>query len=213
VKNLVSNSLFLLLFVMSGCSVSMFNGYHKQNEPAETLPEFWFHADSGYFLFSTGIDLMKNRFTGLMVVKPGGNNSYRVIFITEMGLKIFDMEFFPDRDTQVHYIMEAMNKKALVKTLVNDMSLVLMNHLPGLQPILYSHKNSPDNVFRYQTGCLKTYYHVTDSVGKPYMALQTGCLTNKVKADIYGNNITGVDSVKLEHYNFRLSIKLKRILE
>jgi hypothetical protein len=198
---------------MSGCSVSTFNGYHKQKEPAETLPEYWFHADSGYFLFNTGIDLMKNRFTGLMVVKPGSNNSYRVIFITEVGLKIFDMEFFPDRNTQVHYIMEAMNKKALVKTLINDMSLVLMNNLPGMQPALYSRKNSPDYVFRYKTGHLKTYYHLTGVAGKPYMALQTGCITNKVKADIYGNYITGVDSVKIEHFNFRLSIKLQRIIE
>jgi hypothetical protein len=203
-----------LLLLASGCSLSLFPGYHRQPDCALSGPVSWFRADSGHFLFNTEIDVFKKHFGGIMVVKPFENGSYRVVFITEVGLKIFDMEFLPDSLVKVNYIMEAMNKKALVNTLSNDIGLVLMNGLPSAgTPIILGRRKSDDAIFKYHLKKSKVLYFLHNTGNKPYFVKQTGCITNKVKADLDGNNNTGIDSVKIKHYNLRLSINLYRINE
>jgi hypothetical protein len=201
----------LLLLLSAGCSLSLFNGYHAQPARSEP-PVSWFRADTGYFLFNAGIDLMKNHYSGLMVVKPVTGGSYRVIFLTEMGIKIFDMEFLDNRTVRIHYIMEALNRKALVNTLTNDISLVLMNGLSGLEYELLTQRHSTDTLFRYRDRMKKTYYFTADSADLPYYVKQTSCIANKVSAYLCGTE-AGIDSIKIAHYNLRLKIALYRIRE
>jgi hypothetical protein len=205
--------LYSLLLLFTSCSVSIFNGYHQNVTDTYNAPVSWFQSDTGHYLFNSKIDLMKNHFSGLMVIKPLAGGIYRVIFITEVGLKIFDMEFFPDQEVKVHYIMDAMNKKALIKTLSNDISLVLMNRYGNIKPDLLHEKASGDVVFRYRDKGRKCYCYVSDSSSMPYRVLQTGGIANKVNANLYGDNASGIDSVIISHYNFRLSIGLYRINE
>jgi hypothetical protein len=204
----------LTLFLLaSSCSLSLFPGYHKQQNASVTGLDSWFRTDTGHFLFNTTIDIFKKHFSGIMVVKPV-EGSYRVVFITEVGLKIFDMEFRSDSLMKVHYIMEAMNKKALVNTLSNDIGLVLMNDLPSAgKPEILRHRHAPDIIYRYRHDGMKNYYYLNSADPRPYFVKQTGCVTNKVRADIFGNKDTGIDSVKIRHYNLRLSINLYRINE
>jgi hypothetical protein len=205
--------LVLLLLLLNSCSMSLFNGYYRNGTDAGHAPISWFQADTGHYLFNTKIDLMKNHFSGLMVVKPVGKDNFRVVFLTQVGLKVFDMEFFPDKDSKVHYIMDAMNKKALIKTLTNDLSLVLMNGFSGKEPIVLYEKDSSDLIYRYINGSRKCYYYVESSFVNPYRVKQTAGITNKVKADLYGTAAKGIDSIKISHYNIRLSISLFRINE
>ena len=173
----------------------------------------WFKADTGHFLFNTGIDLMRKHFTGLMVIKPQEADAYRVIFITEVGLKIFDLEFFPDQPEKVHYMMEAMNRKSLVSALTNDISMVLMNRLPQAQPEILGKKGSGDIIYRYQSGKKNYYYFVREAGARPYFARQTAGLASKARAEMYGSSSTGIDSIKIRHDHFRFSIALYRINE
>jgi hypothetical protein len=202
-----------LLLLLSSCSFSLFDNYQQAPENANVIAQSWFAADTGHFLFSTKIDILKNHFSGLMVVKPVNKDHYRVIFLTEVGLKIFDMEFFPDKEFMVHYMIEAMNRKPVVKTLGNDMSLILMNRLSGIKPVYLHKKGYSDRVFKYKNQGRKNYYFTKDSLNNPYLAKQTAGITHKVKADFFGTPITGIDSVRISHDNIRLSIELYRIHE
>lgn len=205
--------LLLLPLLLNSCSLSLFPGYHRQAETDAVAPASWFQSDSSHFLFNTKIDLMKDHFSGLMVVKPFPDSSYRVVFLTEVGLKIFDLEFMPDRQVKVHYMMDAMNRKALVNTLSNDISLVLMNGLQRLQPEVLGLKDSHDLVFRFKIGSRKNCYYVASQNNRPYLARQVAGISRKVTADLYGNPHAGIDSVKIKHDNLRLAISLYRIIE
>ncbi len=148
-----------------------------------------------------------------MVVKPLPANHCRVVFLTEVGIKIFDMEFSSDSAAKVHYIMETMNKKALVNTLTRDISLVLMSPGSGITPECLSKKKSDDLVYLYRDMGRRNYYHVKSPSDNPYLARQTGCITSKVKARLYGNSDSGLDSVLIRHENIRLSLNLYRVKE
>lgn len=205
-------NLFLisLTFLSTSCSLSLFPGYHPHKAHQGTVPTSWFQADSGHFLFNAQIELMKNHFSGLMVIKPEPV-SYRVVFLSEVGLKLIDLELLHNGQVKVHYVLESMDRKSLIRTLVNDMNLMLLNGLEEQSPVILEEKGSADIICRYKSGGRKHYYYLRDPLGKPYQGKQTACLNNKVRADFFGNPVSGPDSIRINHYNFRLSIRLNSI--
>lgn len=134
---------------------------------------------------------MKKHFSGITVIKPLDRGNNRVIMITETGLKILDMEFFPDSAPAVHYIMEPLNKKMLIRVLSRDLSMILA----------------------YPAGTVKYLYAREPGNNNPAMAMMSK--RGRIKAGVYfyGNNNSGLDSLKLTHKNIDLSIRLYRIHE
>jgi len=200
----------LLLLAVYSCSISLFPGYRSLNVSDAEMPSSWFKADTGRYLFNTGINVMKNQFSGITVVKPGTEGNYRIVMITQTGLKIMDLEFFDDMEPSVHYILEAMNKKILIRTLAADLGLIFMNQS---EPQWYFDERTHSNVAKYKTGDGKRFYYFRSGENHPYQAKYMKGITNKVMARFYGNEQTGLDSVIISHYNLALKVSLYRIHE
>ncbi|MBN2813971.1 MAG: hypothetical protein JXQ80_07820 [Bacteroidales bacterium] len=204
----------MLSLLLTGCAVSVFQGYKPVVSTGAFTPESWFWADSGHFLFNAHIRVFDNHFSGLMVVKPEATDHYRVVFITEVGLKVFDMEFLPGKEPVVHYVMEAMNRKALVATLKNDIGMVLMHNMSVIQPVVLRQKGNNDLILQYMHGGNKNRYHFRDiAFNRPYKVRQMSGVTSRVEAGFYGSMHSGIDSVKISHTNIKLTIDINRIHE
>jgi len=174
----------------------------------------WFGADTGHYLFKSAIDLMKNHFSGITVVKPVGEGIFRIIMMTETGLKIMDLEFFPDSLPKVHYIMEGMDRKILIRTLTRDISLILMNQLKNESPAWYINSDDPTvRTALYSINKEQHQYILKDDMRKPSGAKLARKNKIKVEAEFFGNDQCGPDSVKLFHNNIDLSIRFIRIHE
>ncbi len=212
-KPVVVFLLGLVCLLLVCCSPSVI----PQTQDAEAItvgpPVSWFDSDSTQYLFNTKIDVLKNHFSGLLVFRNMGGDTFRVVLITEVGLKIMDLEFSPQGETKVWYIMEAMNKKALIRTLSNDLNLLIMPFLktgdaescPDAEPSLY--------VFKYKVGSQNNYVSITADHPFPVEIRQAGWISNKVKASFYGKPESGLDSIRLAHYHFKLRMNLYRIIE
>lgn len=187
----------------------MFNGYRHNGPYNGEKPVSWFRQDTGLTVFNTTIDLMKRHFSGLMVVKPLPEGDYRVVFITEVGLKIFDMSFTRE-GVIVHYIMEAMNKKALVNTLKRDIGLILIQEHGDQVPVLLHERSSGAPVLKYSENSRRNYYRL-NGTGNINGIVQSGRFLNKVKADFYSAAGYRVDSILIAHYHMNLHMKLIRI--
>jgi hypothetical protein len=210
-RNLVLSSLFTV--VLNSCSVLLFNGYHRSGENAEGFPLSWFKADTDYYLFNTDIDIMNNHFSGLTVIKASGDDTCRVVFITEVGLKIFDMELYPSGGYMYHYIMSAVNKKSLIKILAEDMSTITMSGLYGIQPEHFQIKNSDDNIYLYRYNSKKRYYHVKKTAVHPYLVNRISGISNKADAAFFSESEAYLDSIKISHHGLKMSMNLYRINE
>lgn len=200
------------LLLMS-CSPSAIPQTQKAEEIPVVAPVSWFHSDTAQYLFNTKIDVMKNHFSGLLVFRNMGSDTFRVVLITEVGLKIMDLEFSPRGETKVWYIMEAMNKKALIRTLSNDLNLLIM---PFLKTGVAESRTDADlssYVFKYRVYGHRNYVTVAADQPFPVEIRQTGWINNKVKASFYGKPESGLDSIRLKHYHFNLRMNLYRIIE
>jgi hypothetical protein len=205
--------LFGFLLMLSSCSVSLFPGYKAAPMKDIREPFSWFQSDTGYFLFNIKVDLAKNHFTGLLAAKETGKDTFRVVMITEVGLKLFDFEFIPKQEMKVHYLVDAMNRQILIKTLSEDIGLVLMHPASGtIDPAILIDKNG-NIIFRYRDHCKKSYYYHKENAVLPYYARRTKGISNKAYAEFFGNKATGIDSIKLAHENISLNIQLNRITE
>ncbi len=123
---LVNTVFFVLIMIISGTSCSH-SGYKK----LEDSDEF---SISSIYIFGEGFSLAKYRtnfsfygrnISGITLIKKL-DNSYRVVSMSELGMKYFDFEFpFDENKSEIiHYIMEPMNKKLLVKMLVRDIGML-----------------------------------------------------------------------------------------
>jgi hypothetical protein len=177
-------------------------------------PVSWFDSVTGYYLYNTTIDLMNKHFSGITVIKPAGDGIFRIIMMTETGLKIMDLEFFSDSLPVVHYIMEAMDKKILVRTLTRDISLILMNQLRNESPEWFSIPDNPTGKLAlYTINKEQHHYILLEKMKKPSGAKLAKRNKIKVEAEFFGNGESGPDSVKLSNNNIDLSITFKRIRE
>ena len=205
--------LFGFLLLLSSCSVSLFPGYKPILNENYREPLSWFQSDTGHFLFNTKVDLMKNHFSGLMITKETGKDTFRVVMITEVGLKLFDFEFIPDQPMRVHYIIDAMDKRILVKTLSDDIGMILMLPSLGTNDPIILHDKKGNMIYRFRDHRKKFFYFHTEDSALPFYAQRMKGISRKAAVEFFGSSVDGLDSVKLAHDNISLNIQLYRIIE
>jgi hypothetical protein len=130
-----------------------------------------------------------------------------------VGIKVFDMEFFANGDFKVHYCLDAINRKIIIKTLKNDIGLMLAN-IPSDNKIKLSEDWKQNKTLLKSTGHSGTKYYLLNNKSlRVEKILTRKDLQKKVEINYFSNNRSELDSVRIKHYNIRLKIHLSRINE
>lgn len=212
-KNLVLSS--ILVSLLTGCSYPEFNSFQSTSEAVISLNDIkpWFIEGQDHYLYHADIDIYRNHFGGMMVIKFLSKENCRVVFITEVGIKIFDMEFFTNDDFKLHYCLDAINRKIIIKTLKNDIGLMLAN-IPTNNKIKLSEDRKQNKTLLKSTGHQGTKYYLLNNRSlRTQEILTRNSLQKKVEIKYFSNNQSELDSVRIKHYNIRLNIRLSRINE
>ena len=210
-KNLILSSIILILF--SGCSSTMMKGFHHipENMIDTAAVKPWFQGQSDHFLFQTNINIYKNHFGGIMVVKSLSLESHRVVYVTELGIKIFDMEFFKNGDFKLHYCMDEINKKYVIKTLKNDLGLLLVSTPTGKKSDIWQDSQRQKTIVRSKDNIGLKSYIIDEKTKKVEEILVTKNLHKKMKVLFFSANGTELDSVRIKHYKIKLNIQLSKL--
>ena len=91
------------------------------------LSQPWiFGADFQKVLYKTNMMIYGNELSGLSLIKRK-DKDFRVVFMSELGLKYFDMEFFTHNDSiKVHHLISLLDKKPVLDLLEDNFSLIFM---------------------------------------------------------------------------------------
>lgn len=179
------------------------------NEDLLKISEFTSPFDSSFnkILFNTKIYFYKKYFTGLLFIKQTSENNFRLVFISEIGKKIFD--FTLNNNTfKVEYILPAIDKPILIKTLKKDFSLMLFNDFNKSKKIKI---NSEDSIITLK---FKTEYGKTFALYKNKKLISINS-SNKIRKIIdikyldYKNKLP--QEINIDHKNIKLIINLKTI--
>jgi len=199
---------------LSGCSLILFNSQNKLHNislPVKNLNSCFTNSDTIY-LYQTEIRFMKNYYSGLMVIKSQNDSVKRLVFITEMGIKIFDIEIknplINKKYYTVNYIIEPLSRKMLVKTLANDLGMLCQN---GNVKFIDAFANDENTFLRIKNRC-KSYYYVYGMNEKNYSEIIVNSIfKQKSGIDFYGVNNFAPDSIKLKHFGLNLNYVFRRI--
>jgi len=105
----------------------------------------------GKFLFK------KFHLSGLLYFKNFSDTATRVVFQNEMGLTYFDFGWDKQAVFQVNYIMEQMDKPALINTLKKDFELLMFKNIEQSSRA-YFKNNSGEAIFRFKLPKGFAYY-------------------------------------------------------
>ena len=202
-RYLLSSSCLLLLFSCSNAYKNLHRTSGDINVAQRFKPLF------SVALYKAEINITGNYLSGLLLIKKMPDSSTRMLFSNETGFKFFDFEFSKNGDFKVHYILEKMNRKAVVKTLRRDFELVLMEHLDTREAFMARKGQLVYYGFPHAKGI---NYYIADSTGNELIRMERGSKTKAVVTAIAKNYINrSPDTVGITHHNINFTIGLKKI--
>jgi hypothetical protein len=200
---LLLNSLLLLV---TGCSRSPYLQLEKTSEGWECLNSH--KPDFTTILYNTHVNVTGNHLSGILLFKKFQDDSIRVVFSNEMGVKFFDFEFTGNH-FKVHYIMSKLNRKPVINQLRKNIGFLIMHRVNAhdMQSFVYGN----ERFFRCTHGKELTYY-ITDASCDNLVRIENAS-PRKTKIIVYLTPYQSgmADSVYINHQSFEFNISMKQI--
>jgi len=212
-KKFLTGVLILSSIVMlfESCSSLRRQGYRRVSaENYQFIPVF--EPDFDKSLYTAEITYGKNTFTSLAVIKQIPEyNSFRLAFLSEVGMRLFEMEFLNDGNVRVHYMSDFLNKKSIVKKLSSDFNLLFVgNTTNGINRVYSMVEDTGNYLLRVKEDGLKDFYY-SSTPGGPVKIRDGGCAFGKTTVLLNQYENGGPGEILFNHKMLKLKISLKQI--
>jgi hypothetical protein len=204
-KNLLLNS--FIAIIITGCSLGHYGRLKEIKTIDSTPPKSIFGDNFNSFLFKTNITVYGKDFSGLLITKQLSPQDYRVIFTTELGMKLFDFEF-KDTSFTLHYCVPQFNKPKLLKVIQQDIEILLMNDLKNKSVSNFTDPKNLFNIKRIKAGNMYNYYFTEKPSEHLIRIEQTKKRIKKITFDLSGYENNFPSHILIRHHNIKLKIEL-----
>ena len=175
-----------------------------EKSPARVFPQERFRA-----VYQTKIDIKDKSFSGLLLVRENADSSFRIAFVTEVGMKIFEFEFFPRKKDAFHVvsILSYLDRGIILKTLRRDFESLFMGFAAFKTPKIKSIENAVSTQRYCHEG--KRMYFVQ---GKQIQRMtRTKFFFTKEEIHFIYKDYTFPQLIHIHHLGVKLDIKMKLI--
>lgn len=203
-KNLLLSSFIAILF--SACNFGHYGRLTKA--PTESIslkPIFGDNFNS--FLFKTNITVYGKDYSGLLVTKQMSPQDYRVIFTTELGMKLFDFEF-KDTAFTLHYCVPQFNKPKLLKVIQKDIETLLMNDLNKKIFEYFTDSKMLYSIHKTKNGKLDNYYFTEKSTAHLVKIEHAKKRRKKTTFTLSNYQNDFPSNILIQHHDIKLKIEL-----
>jgi hypothetical protein len=199
----------LLLFLIEGCNPYKHQLRHCKNTSTQ-VNSFLNKADYDLH-FHTTIDFYNKHYTGILICKKGTDLLYHFVFITEIGMKVFDYAAAPD-SLHIVYVFPglAAQPKAL-NLLKHDLGYMFMI---GINPASKTCTKDSTTLCSRQDEKYCNYYLLDSKTLEPRKAIRYKGFKKKTKISYTGFKEGKPQQIALKHKGIlRLKIVLDRLEE
>lgn len=179
---------FLLLSSCSNTSIKSIESSDKLYEEVKIFDDSFNKA-----LYKAELNYRENILSGLMLIKwfPS-TNSYRLVFMSELGFKYFDFEFsFSEKNNfMVHYCIDVLNRKSFINIIKMDFESLLMNYPKTIKKTLSINREDGTIITRYKKKGVNNYYFIRRNEGSISGIERKGLFLKKARIEItkYGES-------------------------
>lgn len=206
-KNLLLSSLFFLL--LSACKFGHYGKLEEVVPNSGEAPKSIFGDNFNSFLFKTNITVYGKNYSGLLVTKQMQANDFRVIFTTELGMKLFDFEF-KDTAFTLHYCVPQFNRPKLLKTIQNDIEVLLMNDIKGKSAADFRDKKSQITIKKINFTDFANYYFI-DANSQIIKIEKAKKKRKKTTFALNNYNNAFPSNIIIQHHDIKLKIELNHL--
>ncbi len=156
--------------------------------------------------YKATIDILKNHFTGLIVLKQTDSITKHLVFVTELGMRMFDFEMKGDSMKPV-FVFGPLNKPKLVSALLRNFNSMLLLEWFGHK---VEARNKKEQKVLYLKNGKRNLFLNTD--GNHFATQQN--IFNKRKKESKTTYSDNYSTLKLKQYGLvKLYIELEKIPE
>lgn len=195
----------ILLFVSSSCATKLTDGLISQDVSLHEVVNPYFSNHEIDYVYKAALDYRNHYFGGLLIVKKLNKNHHRVVFTSEFGNKIFDLEF-KEEVGQINFIMDQLNRKNMLKMLVHDLGLLVrensrvVNQYKGAESVYYEAHWKGD----------KNYYvfNETDNILNKIVSLNCRKQEVRIEFDAIEGGLARQIDIRHDDIELRIGLKL-----
>jgi hypothetical protein len=161
-------------------------------------------------LFKAQITAYNNYFSGLILLKQTDTATSHLVFVTELGMKMFDFQI-RDNEMKLIYVFDPLNKPKLLNLLENDMKLIFLQYLLNKEADVYEKSEENSRIYRIADNKRRHFYR-TDASSLVKQTLVRGWMRVKEKVEYTYDNNGNASYIQLKHKGLvRLKIELTAI--
>ncbi len=202
--------IFLALssLLLSSCAYHKFASLPQASERSITSDNLktLVPIDGRSVKYKTSIDILKNHLTGILVIKQTDTATKHLVFVTELGMRMFDFEIKGDSITPV-FVFKALNKPKLIDALCRNFRSILLLEWYGNKAAVRT-KNAQEGLY-LRSG--KRNLFLALNADKQASQLNVFNKRKKESKTVYTNDYS---SVHLKQYGWiKLYIELEKVTE
>lgn len=156
------------------------------------------------YVYKAEIKAFGRSFGGIFIVKKVGSDHHRIVFITELGNKIFDFSF-KEGAFKVNQIVNELNRKPLLKILKNDFEVLLRES----SSVTRTFANDMTALFESGKGQRTYFYFVRQERLQEIVEAKNG--KTKVSLQFLKASPERAEHIQISHHHLDLTILLKAI--
>jgi hypothetical protein len=200
-----------LLIILTSCAIPLKYKLVEQRKITTTDAQPLVSSEVS-MLYKTQIFLFNKYYTGMLLHKQTDSATSHLVFVTELGMKMFDIEVKKDSLKMV-YCFAPMNTPKITTLLENDMGLILLYQLLNKTGKIYENKKEEKKLYVTNDSGKKYFYYTQGNSNRIGKSLVKGKLFTKQKTVYKFGPDNLPESVSLKHKGLlRLKIKLNRII-
>lgn len=205
---LVFSSIALLL---GSCS-----SFHRQGYRKNAVENYQFHPifgpDFNKILYAAEITLGKNTYTSLAIIKKMPEyKSHRLVFFSEAGLQLMEMEFLNDGNVNVEYMSDFLNRKSIVKKLSADFKLLFTNNSTHNIYKTYTMAGDTGTYLLRMKGKRSADFYYSSNANSPVKIGERGCKFGRTTISLNQYENSGPNVIQFTHKMLKLKISLTKI--
>jgi len=195
---------FFLVLVLSSCSTHKIVQDYKKVTLEKTSFEVPYFANPAIdYVYKANITIYGNELTGIFIAKKINDTTHRIVFTTEFGNKLMDFEI-SETDFKVNFILEELDRKIVVNTLVTDFRLLLRNHYV----ISEQFDNQNNTVYMALDNNKMNYFFISKPGNRLNKIVHASKRKEIINLFYTSENDIFAEKIIIQHQNIKLKIEL-----
>jgi hypothetical protein len=196
----------IVLFFASCSSVNVVKDYESVSIEKQFFQNTYFNNSEIDYVYKANISVYGNNLTGIFIAKKIDRTTHRVVFTTEFGNKLFDIEI-SETEFKINYIVDELNKKILINTLKTDFRLLFKTDFL----VSEQYQNNTYKVIKSIDNNNFNYLFYTTSNNKLDKIIHTTKTKEKISISFSSENNIFAQNIIVQHYNIPMKIEFNNL--